>query len=401
MSEFDAVSAPDDAEARRKLGVLARVFSQCPKNLGRVPGKRKKKTISELPGDVPLEQDREGLMSFLSKKKDFIPPELYRLGPSVFHTLLAPRAERPMLRGGIEVQPVLFGADVFLKLINQILSHKTPTELNLSLGISVDASDVSPCLPAYVELGIQRLEELLQIGVDARLRLFSMGSLTPEVNGVDRDHVSYVQGRQKTLIDKYLNVFHQDMADRVQTDDILMEVPSLDEVELSEGLERIMERVPASVIEALSAFGRRYSENPDVRNSLTYGLYHTIPSTFGDGGPNPCNVSIGGPGEYPFNVLRWALLRENPSQMNVGIVVNGVGPRTPPYLDRDRGIRKMGLSWDEVRGIEPSLLLRGGPPSVGKDFRHIARCNNIAMLKTVPTVEGIGAYQDFLKSLTL
>lgn len=296
-------------------------------------------TVSKVISNVP---EREGVVDGDERKLKVVLAQSSNIGNltkaqaskarSALNALCFPNAEKSYRRPGNE--PVVFGVESLLPIVASAAREEAMVHMNIGMIIG---SAVSPMLPAYVELGLQRLRELHNAKVHARLRVFSAGSVSVHVNGDDVAHVRKQQEQQRAILHVYIERFHSDIAEHVDLDPLVQHIAVLDATEVQMRVDRIRAGVPSSVLDALLQCGYNHGGQQGSDNSLDYAAYHTVEEFFQDEGDVPNIVSIGGPGEVAFNTVRFGPFK--PQKHSVGIVVpESIISRTPPYLDIEDGI---------------------------------------------------------------
>lgn len=245
--------------------------------------------------------------------------------------------------------------------------------IQINIGISSDGSPVFPTLPAYIELALQRHRELLMVGFNTRLRVFSTGSIAARLDKIDSKKMAGIQHQQRELIDAYVGEFYPELSatNTVSTEEIEKDVQRIPPKELIQKLKMLKATMPRSDREKLEEYARKYGGNGNL--GLVYAAYHTLKDTFRDGDTSAVQISVGGPGEHPFNVARGFSSTFNPS-LGLGVVVNGLLCRTPPYLHRSTG--KPGtfdLNFESFSSMGDKALLADTRPE-GREIAHMVRC---------------------------
>lgn len=295
-------------------GIIRKLFAGLPKNIGRI-------------GNGPI--SLEGALRADNSLE--IPPFLSKKGPALLKALLMPDAEKVVVQG--EHQPLIFGAQSLFKILVAALKGDT---LNLNVGMSA-GDEISPMYPSYLELGLQRLEELLKIGVNTRLRVFSTASLSPHFNGADKYEVRRLQEVQYGLALHYVQAFYPQLAPHISLKDILQEVELMEESGLCAAISKIRTLVSEEIVSALESCGQNHGGDSGAENALAYAAYHRRADVFQDEGPVDNIISVGGPGEALFNEVRFTL--SSADKANLGIVVpKPLIARTPPYLKIPNGL---------------------------------------------------------------
>ena len=288
------------------------LFSNLPKDLGFDGNSDRRLRSALLEGDLPA--------WFPSKSGE------------ILKAMLSPDSEKTLIMD--ERQPRVFGSAQLIPLM-VALSKGASAEMNVGMSVG---SEVSPALPAYLELGLQRLKELSRVGAQLRLRVFSTGSLSPHINNADPFQVKDIQHQQRELLQRYVRMFYPDLEDRVSLEDIEQIIDSLPEEKVEDDLRKIQEKVSPSWLEALRGFGSNHGGEAGYRNALLYAIYHAHPQVFRDDSDLNHLISVGGTSEAVFNEFRFHAL-QRPGQCSVGIVIPpGVLSKTPPYLDHPNAI---------------------------------------------------------------
>jgi hypothetical protein len=253
----------------------------------------------------------------------------------IIRELLAPQEERSAIHNKND-GPKIFGHENLFSLIANIDKKENPQILRLNIGMSCAAGEEpSLGLPAYLELGIQRIISLRCIGIRAQLRMFSTGSLSPQINGSNPEQVREAQQDIRNLYESYICHFYPSLISDICLKDLCMEISIQQDIihQIADVLEKDLKK---DVKEALYRISRRYSrsKHPE-RKALEYAAYHCIPETFQDQPRDEKGkvsiISIGGPGEALFNDVRFQLI--DPALQRLGIVIGEkIIDKTPPYL---------------------------------------------------------------------
>lgn len=331
---------------------------------------------------------------FLRTHPDSLSQGVHPKAPGVLKALLAPGIEAASVRDAH--QPLLFGAQQLLPVVQQGSGGK---QLKLNLGMSA-SEPYAPGFPAYLELGLQRLEELKKAGAKARLRLFSTASLAPELSGSDPEVIRRSQAVQKKISEAYVRAYHPELREQVDFEDLTQEIPFLEAKELEERVREIRARVHPSILEALENCGENHGGQVGKENALAYAAYHCVPETFGDESPEEPLMSVGGPGEALFNEVRFAIAKPKAS---VGLVVpSGLISRTPPYLPMPHRVDleefmngdspRVQAFLENPRANRHLLELPGS-----RDLLHVARCTHGP--KEAQLQEGLRSLQGFYASI--
>ncbi len=338
----------------------------------------KNKVIQKLFANLPKNVGRMG-NSGLHLKEAFmadggsIPDRISKRVPRIMKALIVPDAEKSSVQG--ESQPLVFNKDLLMRLIREGEQGK---ELNLNIGMSA-CDEISPMFPAYLELALQRLKEIVAIGVSARLRIFSTASLSPILNGGDIDQVKVMQRVQKELIERYVHSFYADLYSLVHIEDVEQEVELMPEEEVARRVDGIRECVSADIVRELESCGSNHGGEEGRENSLVYAAYHSRPDVFQDEGEVDNIVSVGGPGEALFNEVRFSLFGDN-GKVNLGIVVpSALISRNPSYLRIPDGVMmeefiegdsdRMRDFWNKPKAKKNKINAPGS-----RDLVHIGRC---------------------------
>lgn len=310
----------------------------------------------------------------------------------ILKAVLSPDSERPLIMD--ERQPRVFGSSQLIPLMVAI-SNGNSIEMNVGMSVG---SELNPALPAYLELGLQRLKELSAMGAQVRLRVFSTGSLSPHINGADPIRVQDIQGQQRELLARYVSVFYPDLEERVSLEDIEQVIELLPEEKVERERLKIQRKIDPQWMEALRSFGANHGGDSGYRNALLYAIYHAHPQVFRDDSDVDHLISVGGTSEAVFNQFRFDAL-QRPGQCSVGVVVPpGVLSKTPPYLDHPNAISipEFVQGSERVDGFlqnpKANRHLMDLPNS--RDLIHIGRC--LAGPKVIG--EGIHKLREFYLS---
>lgn len=332
----------------------------------RVPGESRpfRKIFSQLPDRIGLVNGtKKSVEEYLEANPSITPPDrrhVYPESAAIVSALLAPRPERPVVRNMRKVgdervrdpatQPRVYGIQHLFPIIANLLrpesrpgDHET---VHLQLGIGADSLldpklpphlNISPALPAYIILGLERLKELTNVTDRVRLRVFSTGSLIARLNRKDPEQIRVVQVAQKELIDAFIREFYPDLVPLVDTEDITAEIPRVGRATYTAVRDRVMSRLSPALMTTLEGSGKRYGCTK-MEDTVRYAVNHCLPATFRDGAPElgeKYQISVGGYSEDPFMAIR-GFNDPNDPQCRLGIVARGVLARTPPYLNRPR-----------------------------------------------------------------
>jgi len=309
----------------------------------------------------------------LRLRSDSVPHNISKRGPRVMKALLVPDSEKHSVQG--ESQPLIFGKDSLMSLI---INGMKGEKLSINVGMSA-SSEISPMFPAYLEIAIQRLKELIDVGISARLRFFSTASLSPILNGGNKDQVQDMQQIQRQLIERYVESFYEDLEGLVCANDIEQEMELMDEEELLRRVEVIREGVSGLVLGRLEACGAHHGGSEGQENALVYAAYHSRSDAFQDEGEAENIISVGGPGESLFNEVRFQVFNDL-KKTNIGIVVpSALISRTPPYLKIPNGIgmeefvegksSRIQSFWDKPKAKKHRIDAPGS-----RDLLYVGRC---------------------------
>lgn len=344
-----------DPESNKTQGhekLLGRIFSQLPKDIGIVNGSKK------------------SLPRYLALNPDLVPERVYPDTGKAISALMAPKSEWPVVRAfrkvplgdprdqksqtirDTRVQPRVYGIRSLFPLVanllrpNHIAGEHQEVDINLGIGADRPADrdlplhlNLSPALPGYVLLGLERLKELREITSRVRLRIFSTGSLIAVLNQLDPEEVFQTQVLQKEMIDAFIEEFYPELRAYVSTDEITAEIPTVGRREYIAARNKILPRLQPAILKSLEQSARKYNttHKPRIEDAIRYAVYHSLPSTFHDGaiGDNfgKFQVTVGGYSEDPFVAVRGFNESDDP-QYRLGVVVRGVLAKTPPYLNR-------------------------------------------------------------------
>ncbi|MBI5414885.1 hypothetical protein HZA38_05230 [Candidatus Peregrinibacteria bacterium] len=350
--KIDSSLVIDNLQSARERKDLRKLFSSLPKNIGRVGNT-----------NIPLEE-------WMHCNTEDTEQGDKRSG-AILKAILAPDVEKPVIQG--ENQPLIFGARSIHGLLKNALTERICMNVGMSAG-----SQISPMLPAYLELGIQRLKELKAIVQDVHLRFFSTASLSPHLNGADPEQVARIQRAQHSLIGAYLEHFHSELFPYINYSDIQQGVPLLSKSALQDRIDAIRKDVSGEILKKLESCGNHHGDEVGQKNALAYAAYHPQPSLFADESNGRNIISVGGPGEALFNEVRF-LPQFQRADPNVAIVVPpGLISRTPPYLEIPNG-----LSMSEfLEGSDRVFALLKSPKENkhlfqipgARDLLHIAKC---------------------------
>lgn len=326
--------APDGDRPFRKI------FSQLPDRVGLVNGTKRS-----------VEEHLEANPSITPPDRRLVYPE----SAAIVSALLAPRPERPVVRNMKKVgdervrdsatQPRVYGIQHLFPIIADLLrpegragDHET---VHLQLGIGADSPldpslpphlNISPALPAYITLGLERLKALTTVTSRVRLRVFSTGSLIAKLNKKDPDQIIAMQGAQRELIEAFIREFYPDLASLVDTEDITAEIPRVGRAKYTAVRDRVMARLSPALITTLEESGKKYG-CARIEDTIRYAVNHCLPATFRDGSEEKYHISVGGWSEDPFMAIR-GFNEPDSSQHRMGVVVRGVLARAPAYLNR-------------------------------------------------------------------
>ncbi|MEI7579004.1 MAG: hypothetical protein WCJ58_03090 [bacterium] len=221
----------------------------------------------------------------------------------------------------------VWGTEGCVQSLNMAIQGRTP--ITVEVGMNAFMMPV-PSLLAYLEIGIIRLQKLQKFGANAKLRVFSTGSINTH-----GDPEGNFQRRQAQLIffREYLNALHPDLIESINLEDILQELNPNDEI----SQKIFSSEVSPEIAQILNDMGSKYGNNGNI-SSQQYGLMHVHPNCFGAKQDKGFRIAVGCEGERVFNNLRYGTIEsnENPS---MSVIVRNSLSRTAPYIPLQGGQR--------------------------------------------------------------
>jgi len=302
----------------------------------------------------------------------------------------------------------------------------------VQINLGMTAGPINPTMLAYPTLAFNRYSELIRVcaefgfdpqSVPVGLRIFSTAGFLSTHNSIDDEDVIAQQQYKRELLgmsseqERWMKAFVKEFFPEIVANFPTWNVaqfPSADFDELNRILRKLAPvfRSMPQIAEEINELGTKHGGEFAHFFSRDYLAYHASRDTFRDGDLDEpsIRVSIGGPSERVFNIVRQALLRARKSSGKVTPMTSmitapaGFVCLTPSYLDRRSFMPEKELTLLEfLEGRDPLAKQLLEDPS---KFSHVTRGEWMLLLETIKKAKGLSdlteaarIYHDFASSM--